>query len=276
MTINTNTPAPQYSGTGPAPQSWNTFWLVHGFNVNDTGDSTVDKLADYLSPLQQEGLRDFDYGWVGLRTIVKENPKIAQRLVDEVAEESWRDMDWYDLQLPSPKTFAVGHSNGCAIIVEAARRGAVFDRVLLINPALDTKTVFPKNCGEVLVIFSKHDKATKSARIARKIPFLRHFIPEAWGAMGTYGHDASVNQPITVTSYDMSASVSHHSGFFDDDVLEDWAPFFLHQLVCEGSYYHRSHQFTQEVINQKLTKAYEEASSKTTTEAPTTEEKDDA
>ena len=77
-----------------------------------------------------------------------------------------------------PDSIAIGHSNGCAVIERAARYGAKFKHVTLINPALDNDRVI-LGAGTVNVWYSPHDVAT----------LLAGFLPwHPWGSQGRDGY----------------------------------------------------------------------------------------
>ena len=176
-------------------------FLLHGFNVMDKGADTVEKLRPYI----KEEVISFPYGW-HLLSILWHNKKVAKDLCAHT-----RNMTLLG------DVYAVGHSNGCAIIVEAARRGALLDSILLINPALHVNTVFPDSLRRIVVVYTKHDAPTRAARFFNKIPFLRKLVPEAWGAMGAEGYKG---KDPRVLNMNMSGVLKGHSDLFEDGVIE--------------------------------------------------------
>ena len=139
--------------------------LVHGFNVKDGGKRTTDTLIPFLEGVGRAVIQH-DYGFLEFIGVLRRNKEIAFKLS----------------KLVTPGDIGVGHSNGCPILVKAARQGASFDMLILINPALDKNIVFPANIKEIHVIHSKHDKAVVTAKWSRKLVFWRkNFL---WGGNG--------------------------------------------------------------------------------------------
>ena len=101
-------------------------------------------------------------------------------------------------QLGYENYYAVGHSNGCAIIVEALRQGAKFKGILLINPALNINCKFPPGDYTITVIHTKHDKAVRAARFFDSLPIFGAFIPDIWGAMGAVGYKGPDLRPLNL------------------------------------------------------------------------------
>ena len=102
---------------------------------------------------------------------------------------------------------AIGHSNGCAILVKALYQGAVIDKLILINPALDKHYKFPKGVKEIHVFHNKHDKAVVAAKWLRKIVFWRNNF--LWGEMGNTGYKGNDKR---VTNYQLAKG---HSALFN-------------------------------------------------------------
>lgn len=178
--------------------------LVHGFNVADPTE-TVGKLKAYLKDSIM-----FNYGW-RFFSVLWHNKKDAKVLKDNLNYALGQNKE----------RIVFAHSNGCAIAVEAARQGAIIDNLICINPALKRDTVFPCLIKNILVIHTKHDKSTKSARFFDKVPLIQILIPNAWGDMGASG--ASVDDK-RVTNLNLSDSLNGHSDFFDDSNLDEFMP----------------------------------------------------
>ncbi len=200
----------------PTSRSANTT-VVHGFNVDDTGDNTVDKIIPFIrANVMGSNVTDFDYGEFGLLDVIRHNGKAANAIVELLDKHpSYRQQ------------FAVGHSNGCAILVEAVKQGADFDGVLLINPALPRDLIFPMGMKNVVVVHTEHDVPTAIARYCNWIPLLGLIVPNAWGDMGKVGatycaHAVDTYVPA-VWNVNMSHWVDGHSHFFRDLVLQRWA-----------------------------------------------------
>lgn len=136
--------------------------VVHGFNVRDGGAQTVDRLRAH-----GEAARLFwhqhDYGRIGLCGVRDRGLKIAREIARQV-----RPGDW-----------GLGHSNGCMELLEAAWQGARFDRLIFINPALDSDAPAPWHTRRIDVWHVPGDLAVT---LARYLPF------HPWGAMGSTGY----------------------------------------------------------------------------------------
>jgi len=154
----------------------------HGFNVSDGGASTVGKLDEFLDTIPVK------YGWMWRVRVRLCNKSIAETVAS----------------LVSGKCIAVAHSNGALIAVQAVEAGAKFDKLVLINPALDVNYKFPEG-QRVDVYHTPEDRATLLAR----------FIPLSdWGAMGRYGYKG--NNPL-VHNYNSEKlfGSKKHSDVFD-------------------------------------------------------------
>ncbi len=251
----------------PLVRNVNNMYLVHGFNVDDEGASTVDVFKPYITTAKVDMLDfdkgvttnviDFEYGWTGLHNIIKVNKRTSESLAKQVNRNISKhlaqpvhasiklnnDQSWQTYPTGQIYSTAIAHSNGCAVVCEAAQLGAKFRRVLLINPALPVDYKFSDNIGEVMVVHTAHDKVTKAARLAKKIPFLRWFVPPAWGAMGTYGSIGD-NRTNRVFNYDLTKYLDGHSALFEHDIIQVWGRFLVEHLTNTYSYYDRTRRLT--------------------------------
>lgn len=177
--------------------------LIHGFNVSDPEESTG-KLRYYL-----DGAIMFNYGWRFFSVLWhnKKDAKALKGILNNARSAGDRVI------------FA--HSNGCAIAVEAARQGAKINNLICINPALKTNTIFPSSIERILVVYTVHDKATRSARFFDRVPFIQLLIPNAWGAMGAKGSETPDER---VNNWDLSSTLNGHSDFFKDENLDRYMP----------------------------------------------------
>jgi len=180
--------------------------LLHGFNVSDEGERTVGRLQPYF---EQAGyvVRRPRYGWLGLLGVRVLNKRFARLLAD----------------LAEPGDVVVGHSNGCAIAVEAADLGAPFSQLVLINPALDSDRVFAPQIQRVHIWYSPSDTPVAFARL---LPW------HAWGDMGAVGYRGPYDP--RVSSYNKengyAISSSGHSDVFEPNKLKFFAPAILKSL----------------------------------------------
>ncbi|AIY65184.1 alpha/beta hydrolase [Pseudoalteromonas piratica] len=172
---------------------------VHGFNVEDGGAATIDNTSQYIL---QAGFApiDFDYGHLGLVGVVLFNHNLGQALKSQL----------------KPGDCVVAHSNGAAIAVRAAELGAQIDTLILINPALKSDYVFPKNIRKIVVYWTKHDKPVK---ISRAVRWLTIGMCK-WGAMGATGYTGRKDD--RVTNFDMSNIIFGHSEALQPEQLKLW------------------------------------------------------
>ncbi len=176
--------------------------LVHGFNVSDGGAGTIDRLAPYVRArsIQPVG---FDYGWTGLLGVRFATWKRARELA---AMSRFGDA-------------AIGHSNGCNLIIEAAWRGAQFRRVVFINPALDSDAPLPPSIQSAHVWHSPSDLPVRFAK------FL-WFHP--WGDMGAKGFTGDDPRYINHDKENDYAKRSRsHSDVFGEPLLDYFAPMIV-------------------------------------------------
>lgn len=178
-------------------------YLLHGFNVRDGGADTVEKLRPYLKADPDSGIvKSWKYGWFGLVSVLFKNATVAKKLKQSHSQI-----------FASKPCNAVGHSNGCAILLRAAQQGMEFDTMLLINPALNVNTVFPANIKQIIVVHTENDVPTRVARWFDRIPFIGLLVPNAWGAMGAYGYEGP---DLRVMSLDLTDILDGHSDLFED------------------------------------------------------------
>ena len=171
--------------------------LVHGFNVKDPKE-TIGKLTPFIkAPFV------FNYGWFGLISVLLYNKKEAKKLKEIVDKNI------------GGRVYA--HSNGSAIAVLSAKFGAKINTLVCINPALKCSTVFPESIERIIVIHTRHDRPTKTARFFDKVPLLQLLVPNAWGAMGADGYKGNDKR---VYNWNLSHRLEGHSDFFSDDKVE--------------------------------------------------------
>jgi len=143
--------------------------------VNDGGLSTVGTLFPLLKA-QGHNPRFFAYGWVGLIGAWLGNGKRAKKLKN----------------CTSDNDVLIGHSNGCAIIARALKKGANPKRIIFIHPALNKLWEPPDSFeGIIHVYHSERDRATEVAKLTKWVP------KSIWGDMGgsgaVSGHPAFIN-----------------------------------------------------------------------------------
>ena len=200
------------------PASTMTF-LLHGFNVKDRGHDTTSRIVPFLKKVVDSGdIINQSYGYFNLWDVLWKNKKVAKKLTRRV--EAFNH---------GSKVMAVGHSNGCAIINAAAKMGAHFDTVLLINPALNVNTKFPPTIGKIIVLHTKHDKAVRAARFFDAIPFVEWLVPDSWGAMGAKGATRRDRRVININT-----KVDGHSSIFSKSNLSKFGPMVVDMLYSSA------------------------------------------
>lgn len=162
-----------------------TAFLVHGFNVRDSGKGTTDCLAQVLRDCGYN-VRQFDYGWIGLLGARTFSNNLAQLLAS----------------LSDPGDICIGHSNGCNIINQAINHGAKFSKLMYISPALDKGTHLGAQIPSLVVLHTKKDWIVQ----------LSAWLPwHPWGSMGRKGFTGKDNR---VKNIDCSEWSSGHSDYF--------------------------------------------------------------
>lgn len=179
--------------------------LVHGFNVRDKGAGSIDRMEPYLRARNFQ-VAQFDYGWLFLLGVRLKTRKHARRLA----------------AMSETGDVAIGHSNGCNLIIEAAWRGARFKRVVFINPALDSDTPLPPQIDRCDVWHSPSDKAVR---------FARFLWFHSWGQMGAVGYTGESSRYRNFDKEnDFARSSDSHSDVFSDTLLPYFAPHIVRAL----------------------------------------------
>ncbi|RLJ20813.1 hypothetical protein DJ031_04695 [bacterium endosymbiont of Escarpia laminata] len=190
-------------------------FLLHGYNVDNGGAETVEKLVPYIAAAGFDPVC-IDYGHFNLIDVRVNNDDVGSRLV----------------QMIRPGDVFIGHSNGCAIAAMAIEAGAPFARGVMIHPALQSFWSPPLDHPiEQVAVFSRwSDYATWSAFLLRvfspgRLVWGRHI----WGAMGATG-------PLSKDPRIVNKEGAHfHSNGFKDP--EKWCPVWVDTLTesCEKS-----------------------------------------
>ena len=171
--------------------------LIHGFNVKDP-EKTVGKLR----PFVKDALM-FNYGYLNLFGVLFKNKSKAKDLAGFICGK---------------QSTIYAHSNGNAISVIAARKyGAEIENLICIAPALNRNLVFPDSIKNILVLSTKKDKATKSARFFDSIPVIGWLVPDIWGSMGTDNYTGTDDR---VTKLYLGDIIDGHSDYFSDENIE--------------------------------------------------------
>jgi len=146
--------------------------ILHGFNVRDSGESTVGMIVPELTRLGYDCIYH-KWGWRGLFGCWAFNRKLVERLKDKIEEGD----------------DVVGHSDGCNIAMWAAEDGAEIRRLILVNPALDNDKELPDQIEHCAVFCDPQDVWV---RISSWIPFNR------WGRMGATGPTSQDSRYTTI------------------------------------------------------------------------------
>jgi len=160
--------------------------LVHGFNVKDDGDSTINRLEQYVD---KRNVLQGDYGYFGLWGVRFFNKSIAKTIAG----------------MTPPHSIGVGHSNGCAILTRAAEYGAKFDRLILINPALEKDRQFAPHLKRIDIF---HNLSDTTVSVSKWLPF------HVWGEMGRTGYQGNDQRVFNHETGELFGATGH-SGVFD-------------------------------------------------------------
>lgn len=186
----------------------NNCYIVHGFNVDDGGKATTDRVISYVRGVGYNPV-EIDYGNYDLIEVREENIDVVNILMDKVQHGD----------------VFIGHSNGNAIIAEAIEHGAPFAKGVMIHPALKSFWVPPKlhPIERIAVFYHPTDYATWGAWLLRlfspgNIIYGKHI----WGAMGSTGplaKDARMAGRL--------GAMGHSQGFKD---IKKWGPRYVAEL----------------------------------------------
>jgi hypothetical protein len=174
--------------------------ILHGFNVADGGEGTIDRLKPYLEAGGYR-IQDHDYGHFLFRQVRLENGAVAEKVAATVKKGD----------------IGIGHSNGCAILMRAAALGAPFKGLVFINPALDEDCVAAEHVRFVHVYHNDGDYAVWFARLLR--------FNHPWGAMGRVGFKGSDPRYLNI---DCGPDVQGHSDLFTK--LDKWGPCIVREI----------------------------------------------
>lgn len=169
-----------------------TVYLIHGYRTRDGGNKTVGTMAPYF---EESGLRVklLDYGFVDELQTFLCNDNIAKALARTLI----------------PGSLVVGYSNAGTLIYRMAEQGALFDKVCLINPALDCdKTI--KNAREIHTWYSPSDNVTGFAKL---IPWVK------WGDQGRIGYTGNAHNHISFNADLKFNAATAHGGVFEFDYM---------------------------------------------------------
>jgi hypothetical protein len=179
--------------------------LIHGYNVKDDGDHTIENLTLYINDSVVHKI-----GYIRLLNLRRKNRAIVKRLAP----------------LVTPDDILIGHSNGALIVYRMIEAGVKPKAIVLINPALRRDTKFPSDIP-VLCLHSSGDWTVQLGRMWSRLTSLGGLTPHGWGAAGRYG---LTSQQKNVENFDIGESywvqtVRSHSGIFKDPAVSYWGKF---------------------------------------------------
>lgn len=168
--------------------------LVHGFNVADGGERTVDRLAPFLIDAGHDVDKDeADYGLFSLWMVRFRKHSAIVRIAKALQKAD----------------AVITHSNGANYAMKALK--FVSGRKLVVihlSPAVNRKASFPEAVKRAIVYFTRTDFWV----------WLSGFIPlHPWGRMGYAG--AKTTDP-RVQNRDFTDIVKGHSDWFSEDNVE--------------------------------------------------------
>jgi len=170
------------------------FVLVHGFNVRDGGEHTVDKLAPYIiNAGYTVDLDEADYGYFNLWMIRLAKSWLRSRVLYRLAK-AFEKAD-----------VIVTHSNGANFTTQALNMlGPEFNNTKVVvhsSPALNRNTPVPNAVKAQLVMYTPHDFWVKLSALLPLHP---------WGSMGAYGYSGPDNRNRNEEFHDIEG----HSEWF--------------------------------------------------------------
>jgi len=180
-----------------------TVYLLHGYNVSRP-ENTV---GQCIAPLLEMGYQPelIEYGHVGLLNLRPRNETAAMMLRSIV----------------KPGDALITHSNGAAIAYEAALKYGLhgLSALMMFNPALDQKIIFPRDtASRIVVAHNATDAPVLVSRLWRRItqysPLSLAYGEHLWGAAGRFGFEKRNRYHAHIDMSKGSHGVKGHSGQF--------------------------------------------------------------
>lgn len=193
--------------------------LLHGYNVMDPR-RTVGKFRKHF---ERRGylVESYNYGYKPFPIqILKHNPAIAE---DVAARCRYWKGKGYEVTL-------VGHSNGACIIHLADQDyDAPIDKVLAVNPALETEIAVSKKARAVIVVHNRRDTAVMAGGVLTALTRLvlpKKWTARPWGPMGKHGYRGELKTHHNINSGDPihNPQALGHSGVFGVTKAHAWMP----------------------------------------------------
>jgi len=170
--------------------------LIHGFNVKDGGQRTVDRLTPYLEAAGHTVDKDeADYGYYNLFQVRFRKHKAVARIA---------------LALKNADA-VISHSNGSNYEAKALRLLEKRDKqykIVRLSPALNAKQSIPENVSKGWVYFTRSDKWV----------WLSGFLLfHSWGRQGQKGY---LGDDRRIQNRDCSDLIKGHSDWFNGENIE--------------------------------------------------------
>jgi len=187
--------------------------LVHGFNVRDGGERTVDRLAPYV---QEAGwivsTDEADYGYFSLWMIRLVKSWLRSRVLYRLAKAC------------ESADLIITHSNGANFVTQALDMlGPEFNNTKLvvhISPALNRSTPIPNAVKAQLVMHTPHDFWVKLSALLPLHP---------WGSMGAYGYSGPDNRNRNEKFHD----IKEHSAWFSPEKVKNPTWYTIREFLKE-------------------------------------------
>lgn len=182
-----------------------TVVLIHGFRDRSSGSNNLDRMKPLLEA-RGWTVREADYNYAWFFRAKMCNKGYA-RLIAKLIE---------------PGSYCVAFSNGGYLAYQAMLYDAPFEKIALINPALDVDQAIPK-AKRVGVWFSPSDNWTG---LAKFIPFTK------WGDQGQEGYKGfDVKGRYYQKNIDLACGRNTgHGGVFDRSYTREWLANELHRF----------------------------------------------
>jgi hypothetical protein len=170
--------------------------LVHGFNVRDGGQRTVDRLAPYLVKAGHTVDKDnADYGFFSLWMVRLKKHSAVLRIAKAIENAD----------------AVISHSNGSNYTNKALRQLEWHQktyRVVRLSPALNSGGRVPSNISKGWVFHTRSDFWV----------WMSGLIPwHPWGRMGQKGYKGDDSRLV---NRDFTDLIKRHSDWFTDDNVE--------------------------------------------------------
>jgi hypothetical protein len=197
--------------------------LIHGIHT-DLSNPSVGAMVPYL---EKSGIQVCapDYGYILAAETRRINPMIVHVLKPYIETGD----------------VLIGHSNGCAIIVdlveELAKQRVHPAGLIFINAALDQRITIAPGVGWFRVYYNPGDTVTEIARIAAMFGT----APRTWGEMGHGGYlgdDKRLDGNIDCSQAQPLPMLNGHSDMFTPTHIAPWADEvegFIVRKISEGA-----------------------------------------